>query len=636
MHLKWVAALCAASLLAACSGSSQGSSALPGSPGMGSSNAKRPHEKAKIVLRIKVPKKRVERPGRRPRFISPSTQSMKLIITNTGFNLGEVVNLTPTSTGCTSTLTSTLCQLTVSLAPANNYNATVTTYDQTGANGSELSTAQNISFNVVAGQANTINMTLSGVPAQIIALPASGASTSNVTGGIDLIGTASSKLLAEALDADGNLILGAGSPTYSVSRTSGAFNVTLTQPTATSPNTFYVQPPSAFTSGTATLTITASYQGQATDGCAQSGAVCSASFTVDMQELIGVASATSIDVIEPSTGTVIATVTPPGFANAIAFDSAANLYVSNCGTNCGSTGGDSVLQYAPPYSGTPVAITLAGVTGSTAVIHPEGLAFDSSGKLYVANDGVLVLGPTDSVSVYTPPFTAASTVTKVYTNTVNQPGALAIDGANDLFVADLTGNSGNGEVIGFTSAYSAGPPTYGPITSGVQGPVGIALDASANLYVASPTANHVTKYFGYNAVSGPGPAYTCTNNCGGSIGTNPKTLTNCGGCVGGTYTPVAVTALATSGNIPLGYAIFVADKQNNAVYEYSGATSPGFTRSITSNVSTPESLLLDTSSNLYVGNNTGNSVTEYTQPNYPFGGTLLSNFTAPIALAIVP
>ena len=71
-------------------------------------------------------------------------------------------------------------------------------------------------------------MTLSGIPSQLLVLPGSAASNTNIQGGIDLVATAEIELLVEALDADGNFILGPGSPTFTVSQTVGTMNVTLT------------------------------------------------------------------------------------------------------------------------------------------------------------------------------------------------------------------------------------------------------------------------------------------------------------------------------------------------------------------------------------------------------------------------
>ena len=61
--------------------------------------------------------------------------------------------------------------------------------------------------------------------------------------------------------------------------------------------------------------------------------------------------------------------------DALAFDSAGNLYVANFGTY--PRGQDTVSEVTP-----------SGVvsTFATGLTNPTGLAFDSAGNLYVAND----------------------------------------------------------------------------------------------------------------------------------------------------------------------------------------------------------------------------------------------------------
>lgn len=623
--LRAIALTLCVAMLAACSGlTSQSSIPAPVAA------KKDPREKAHVVLRIKVPKHRVRR-GRHSQFVSPATQSIRVVITNTNpaTNVDQVVNLTPTSTGCTSTLATTQCTLTIALSPGNNFDATVTSYDQTGAAGNRLSTAQNVSFNVVAGTGNAIALTLSGIPARVAVLPGSLASTVALQGGIDLLGTGQHRLIAEALDADDNVIVGPGSPAFTVSQPLGKLGLGLTQPTTSAPNAFYVQPPGAFSANTATLSVQASFNGQPTDGCAQSGAVCSTSVVVAMDQLMAVANASSVEVVDLTTGIVAGTAST-GIAqvDAIAFDRSGNLYVSNCGVGCGNAGSDSVLVYSPPYTGTPVVI-------SSSVAHPEGVALDGSGNLYVANDVILGTGSgTDDVTEYAPPFSAASTPVKTITNSIGQPGPVAIDSNNDLFVANASTNAGAGSVSAYAANYAGGAPTYGPITTGINGPTALALDASANLYVSSPSDNWVTKYFGFNAVGVGAIPYTCTNNCGNALPNNPVTVTACNTCA--TFTPGAIVTVPNGGNGTSGYQFFVASSGTpQQVLLYTNATTPAVSTPITSNITNPAALAIDQSDDLFVANS-GNSVTEYLNNTYAFSGAIVSAFSSPVALAILP
>lgn len=632
MNCKSVlAAALAASVLAGCAGGANAGLTPQAAPAGRQASG---HKKVKVVLRVRVPKK-ARRPHKHGRYVSPATQSVKVVITNASppVDVVDVADLTPTSTGCSSTLADLLCELTVSLAPATGYAATVTTYDQTHGNGNVLSTGQNLDFDVTAGTNNEIDMTLSGVPASIVVLPGSGRSRLDENGSIDIIGTAASRLFVEALDADHQFIVGPGAPSFSVSQVSG-FTTTIVQPGATTPNAFTVQPPPAYTSGKATFTVQAAFA-SGMDGCAQTGAVCSTSFSIAMLQVTAVANATSVYLYETASGSAIATVTAPGAVNGIAFDRSGNLYVSNCGANCGAGGSDALLEYAPPYTG-------SALSNANGIVHPEGVATDSSGNVYVANDPTLVAAGTDNVAVFAAGYKSTDAPAKTITNTINQPGALAIDPLNNLFVANVTGNT----ITGYAQAYTSGVPTYSMTTAGHPGP--LAVDASGNVYAGVPSANEVQKFYGYSAVQNGATPYSCTGGsgagqCGNGITVNPRNVstTLCNGCT--VYTPASIVTLPTSGNSPYGYSFAVANSTLNSntsvynVYVYSNATNaPALSKTISSGVATPFAVALDGSNNLFVANNTANTVTKYNAGSYSLAGTFTNSVAAPTTLAILP
>jgi sugar lactone lactonase YvrE len=87
----------------------------------------------------------------------------------------------------------------------------------------------------------------------------------------------------------------------------------------------------------------------------------------------------------------------------LAFDASGDLFVANLYN-------DTVTEYAPPYTGPPSATISIGLSG------PEGLAFDTSGDLFVANRG--------NVTEYAPPYTGAPIAT--ISNGVGEPDGLAL------------------------------------------------------------------------------------------------------------------------------------------------------------------------------------------------------------------
>lgn len=226
--------------------------------------------------------------GVRPQYVSPATQSITIDISGPT-DVDETANLTVSSSGCTSSLASTICTLSVPGLQPGDYTATLATYDQTNGTGNVLSAAQSVAFTISAGTSNTVSLILSGVPAKTLVAPANSNSAANGSGGYDLLGQGAHAFIVESLDADGNIIIGPGAPLFTVGTPSGSLSGVTTSPsttTSSAPNSFTVTPPTSFASGTASFTVAPTFAGQATDGCTQSGANCSAlTVTVDMKSV---------------------------------------------------------------------------------------------------------------------------------------------------------------------------------------------------------------------------------------------------------------------------------------------------------------------------------------------------------------
>jgi NHL repeat len=153
----------------------------------------------------------------------------------------------------------------------------------------------------------------------------------------------------------------------------------------------------------------------------------------------------------------------------LALDAAADLFVVNAASN-------TVTEYAPPYSGTPVAI-------SKGLNAPNSLALDGRGNLFVAN----LNSTPNSVVEYTPPFTEQSAPVATITNGINEQGTIGLNGVSSLFVP----NQGANTVTEYVPPYSSAPTT---IVGGQSQPVALAIDTSGNLYVANYGNNTVTVY----------------------------------------------------------------------------------------------------------------------------------------------
>jgi len=459
--------------------------------------------KASVSFTIIVPKKAT---AQKPAYVSPATQSMTVnIMQGSTSVISETVGLTPTSTGCTSTLTSTQCTLQLSLT-AGAYTASITTYDGTNATGNALSTAQAVAFTVVQGQNNVVPLTLSGIPAQV--LP-------NYAG--------NGQFYVAALDVDGNYIIGPGAPTFSVAKSSGSTVVSITQPSTTAPNAFEL---SATTDGSETLTITAGYGSGETNGCAQPGAVCSTSFSVtgtqyvfftneDDSNILGFVvpftsataspiftgsayypeNAITIDASEnvfyagdeytavpvdeispPYTGSPVAGPSVSGYVYGLAVGSNGDLFVL-------SYDNEAVYVYAPPYTGSAIATITAGIDDA------ESIALDANNDLFVGNDG-----STANITEYAPPYTestATATISTTVGTTIYYPETLFFDASGDLWLADESDSS----VLEYTPTIGSSSTPAVTITNGIGEPScpGV-FDASGNLFIANYSADTITEY----------------------------------------------------------------------------------------------------------------------------------------------
>jgi hypothetical protein len=175
---------------------------------------------------------------RRAAYVSSATQSLTIDITSSpsqaalpGFPM--TVNVTPSSTGCASTASGTVCTFALDLA-VGAYNATVTAFDGHNGTGDQLSAAQSVPFTVVQNQTNTLPLVLGGTPASIVIAAGSNVAAAHLSV-YTLPGNASGTLMAYGVDADGDTIVGPGTPTITAT-TDDATQITVTQPTSAAPN----------------------------------------------------------------------------------------------------------------------------------------------------------------------------------------------------------------------------------------------------------------------------------------------------------------------------------------------------------------------------------------------------------------
>jgi len=212
----------------------------------------------------------------------------------------------------------------------------------------------------------------------------------------------------------------------------------------------------------------------------------------------------------------------------LAFDSSGNLYVADSGNS-------QIVKFGP--NGNPSVFASTGTEGSI------GLAFDKSGNLYAALYGFnAIVEFTPSGSPFYSPFA---------TSGVSAPTGLAFDQTGNLYVA----NTGNNTIEKF-DANGHGTPF---VTTGLNLPLALAFDSSGNLYVANADNHEIDEY----DTNGNGSPFV-------SLG---------GGYVSG-------LAFDSAGNL---YASFVGGA--NMIYKFNGSGAPSF---VASGFNGPEFIAIQT------------------------------------------
>src|SRR6476661_27517 len=175
---------------------------------------------------------------------------------------------------------------------------------------------------------------------------------------------------------------------------------------------------------------------------------------------------------------VIVKITPGGVqtnfatgitAAGIAFDASGNLFAINTASS------GSILKYTP--SGTMTTFVANLGDGG-----PTGLVFDSNGNLYVSKAGNNTAG-SGSIVKFAPNGTMSPFAAGLFL-----PAGLAVDSANNVYVADL----GSGSILRFTPGGTQ-LPTF---ASGLSSPRSLAFDSNGVLYVGEFGTHDIVKFPG--------------------------------------------------------------------------------------------------------------------------------------------
>ena len=256
-----------------------------------------------------------------------------------------------------------------------------------------------------------------------------------------------------------------------------------------------------------------------------------------------------------------------GWPTGIAFDSAGNLYIADQAMHiveCVSPAGQITVVAGngnPGFSGDGASATAASLN------TPTGVAVDSSGALYIADNannrirkvvnGVITTFAGNGIAGFAGDGGPASGAQIAY------PFGLAVDTSGNLYFAD-NGNNRIREISNGVITTVAGSGVRGfagdgqaPTAAQLAGPRAVALDSVGNLYIADTENNRIREISGgkITTIAGNGTAGLTGNN-------GPATAAELSG-------PWAV-AVAPDGTV------YIADTGNDDVRAVSGGTIRAF------------------------------------------------------------
>lgn len=302
------------------------------------------------------------------------------------------------------------------------------------------------------------------------------------------------------------------------------------------------------------------------------------------------------------------------YPDGIAVDHAGNVYVSDLLNNrvrmVTPTGGIST------FAGTGIAGFGGdgGAAASAQLNQPAGLAFDTSGNLYIADSNNAVVRKVTPQGVIS---TVAGTGAEGYSGdggaatkaTLMAPLGVAVDSSGNLYIADYYGwirevNAATGVISTLAGTGSNGYSGDGGPAASAQfyNPVGVAVDSSGNVYVAD---------------SGNGAVRIIANGGISTIaGTGVLSYTGDGGPASlAQFSALSGIAVDAQGNI------YVADTSNSAIRLFplggtvstiagngtQGYTGDGGTATV-AELNNPRGLAISASGNVYVADTGNNAV----------------------------
>jgi sugar lactone lactonase YvrE len=184
------------------------------------------------------------------------------------------------------------------------------------------------------------------------------------------------------------------------------------------------------------------------------------------------------------------------YPNGVAVDGAGNVYVADFGNHL-------IRKVSPGGEVTTLAGSTQGYAegkGTAAKFNsPNGVAVDGAGNVYVAdlaNNRIRKVSPDGEVTTLAGS-TGGLADGKGAAAKFNGPAGVAVDGAGNVYVGEFVGHrvrkvSPDGEVTTLAGVRKGNGDGTGA-TAQLNGPVGVAVDAAGNVYVADRDNHRIRK-----------------------------------------------------------------------------------------------------------------------------------------------
>jgi serine/threonine-protein kinase len=596
LRLCRIACLPLALVLASCAGGSAPSAATagakaanPGSPGAIAAAGVVP---ASFTFVIPLPSSHGATRSRKPQYLPATAQSLEiaLVLVN-----GSAPSPTPSPTistvgstapGCTARAGSTYTCTVVLGLPIGSDEVLVKAFAAPNATGNLLSQQQS-TFTVVQGSANSFSMTLDANPGPIVLFQSgsacSGSPITNCT-----VGSSALSFTVTIADSHGTALANStipGSPVLSV-----ASSNTATASVSATQSPFYGISLTPVASGTATITLTAS-PATGTSGLAST----TFSFTVTIPGVITLAGSTTAGYAN-GTGTAATFNGPQGVAS----NAVGQLYVAD--TDNYEIRMITSLGAVTTLAGSGASGDANGPGTNASFEYPGRVAVDANGNVYVAdygNNQIREVTPTGVVTTLASGF--------------SEPNGVAVDTAGNVYVADEGHNEirmiapPRGTVTTLAGNRNTAPGSVNGTgtDASFNAPIGVAVDATGNVYVAD---------YGNNEIRKIAP--------GGTVTTLAGSMTR--GSVNGTGTGASFNspfdvAVDAAGNV------YVADSGNNEIRMVTAAgvvttlagSWPGHAGHADGSLTTatfnfPTGVAVDAVGNVYVADQANNEIRKIT------------------------